>query len=57
MNEDNEELKWIKAFSKITIANVCKDLKIDKSNLWAGRTSDNNISKVKNEIQKRLREL
>ena len=57
MNEDNEELKWIKAFSKITIANVCKDLKIDKSNLWAGRASDTNISKVKNEIQKRLREL
>lgn len=57
MNEDNKDLKWIKAFSKITIASACKDLKIDKSNLWAGRTSDDTTAKVKEEIQKRLREL
>ena len=55
--QPNKDLEWIKAFSKIKIIDICRDLKINKPNLWTGRTSAENISKVKKEIQKRLKEL
>jgi hypothetical protein len=51
------DLKWIKAFSKITVVSVCKDLKIDKSNLWAEKASAENVAKVKEEIKRRLEAL
>ncbi len=55
--EKEKDLKYIKDFSKITVAGICKDLKIDKSNLWAGKSTATNVNKVKKEIQKRLEAL
>lgn len=55
--DKDKDLKFIKGFSKITIAGICKDLKIDKSNIWSGRGTAENISKVKNEIKKRIESL
>jgi hypothetical protein len=55
--DKEKDLKYIKDFSKITVAGICKDLKIDKSNLWAEKSSAENVAKVKEEIQKRLKEL
>lgn len=54
---DNKDLEFIKEFSKIKISTICKDLKIDKSNLWANKTSPQNIKLVKDEIIRRINEL
>lgn len=53
----DNDLEFIKKFSKITITSICKDLKINRSNLLNGRTSKENTLKVKKEIIKRLKEL
>ncbi len=48
--ECNNDLKFIKEFSKIKIAPICKKLNIDKSNLWAGRVPADKVKQVKDEI-------
>ena len=55
--DKEKDLKFIKDFAKITVAGVCKDLKIDKSNLWAGKATAQNTEKVKIEIQRRIKDL
>lgn len=54
---DNKDLEFIKGFSKIKISTICEDLGIDKSNLWANKTSSQNIKRVKDEIMRRISEL
>lgn len=39
-------LEKIKQFSKISIAQVCRELKIDRSNLLKGKTTSANEKKV-----------
>lgn len=51
------DLEYIKEFSKIKIASICKELNIDKSNLWAGKTSPEATKTVKEEIKRRLSKL
>lgn len=46
--------KFIKKFSKITVRNICKRLKIDTGNISKGSTSQENIDKVRDEIIKEL---
>lgn len=48
------ELSYIKEFSKISISSICRDLKVNRSNLLNGNTSKETELKVKTEIQKRL---
>lgn len=55
--EVNEDLLYIKNFSKIKVENACKRLGIDKSNLWSGKTSKNNIKRVRRLIESDLAEL
>jgi hypothetical protein len=55
--DKEKDLKYIKDFSKITVAGVCKDLNIDKSNLWSGKANALAVEKVKLEIQKRIKDL
>ena len=50
-------LKFIKEFSKIKIATICKELGIDKSNLWRGNASEEAVKKVREELEKRINEL
>lgn len=45
MNE-NEDLKYIKNFSKITITNACKRANVDRSNLLNGRIKDSEKIKL-----------
>lgn len=52
-----KDLKYIKGFAKINISQICKDLKINRSNLLNGRASDKNTELIKNEIEKRIDEL
>lgn len=51
------DLKFIKDFSKIKVAVICKDLGVNKSNLWRGNASGEAVKKVKEELKKRLKEL
>lgn len=51
------DLDFIKDFSKIKIAPICKKLNIDKSNLWAGKVSGDKVKLVKEEIIKELKKL
>lgn len=52
-----EDLKFIKGFTKITTNSICEDLKIDKYNVCKGTASAENIKKVKEEIKRRYKEL
>lgn len=48
---DNRDLKFIKEFNNISISNICKDKKIDNSNMYKrGKHAD----EVKKEIDKKL---
>lgn len=51
------DLEYIKKFTQITITKICKDLKIDRPNLIKGNASPEATRKVKEEIQKRIKEL
>lgn len=52
-----EDLEFIKAFSKLSVTQVCRDLGIDKSNVYTGKASAEVISSVAEEIKKRLDEI
>lgn len=50
-------LEYIQAFSKISIAGICRKLKIDRSNLITGRTSEENIKIVRKYIESEIAKL
>lgn len=52
-----QDLKFIKEFKSITISNICKDLKVDKSNVYRGLASAETIRKVREEIERKLNDL
>lgn len=52
-----EDLDYIKKFSKITIKSVCEKAKVDRSNVFNGRTSKKNIKKVKKQIENDIAKL
>lgn len=52
-----EDLEYIKKFSKISIKSVCDKAKVDKSNLYSGKTSKKNIKKVRKYIESNIAEL
>ena len=52
-----EDLDYIKKFSKISIKSVCDKAKVDKANLYAGKTSKKNIKKVRKYIESNIAEL
>jgi len=51
----DKDINYIKSFSNISVKNVCEDLKIAYPNVMAGTTSYDNIHKVKNEIERRIK--
>lgn len=55
MKEKN--LKYIKGFSKISVGSICEKLKISRSNVYNGRTSDENLEKVKEQIESEIAKL
>lgn len=52
-----KDLKFIKDFGKIKIAVICKELGINKANVWAGNASPEAIKKVREELERRIEEL
>lgn len=51
-NTFNNDLEFIKNFSKISISKICCELNINRQNLLNGRSSNENVLKVKNQIIK-----
>lgn len=52
-----EDLEFINKFSKIKVASICQKLKINRSNVYNGRTTDENLKKVRREIESELAKL
>lgn len=51
------DLRYIKNFSKIKLSEICRELKINKENIYRGTASPEAIEKVKEEIKKRIDQL
>lgn len=51
------DLKYIKGFTKIKLSEICKELNVDKSNIYRGNASSDTVKKVKEEIKKRIDQL
>ena len=49
-----KDLEYIKKFSKISITKVCKELGINRGNLLSGRTTPENIKKVRDELERKV---
>lgn len=52
-----EDLEFIKNFTKISIPKICKEIKVDKSNLRKGKCSKEKIVKVRKHIEKEIANL
>lgn len=52
-----EDLEYIKKFSKITVKDICKKNKVNKSNLYAGRTAKKNVKLIRKSIECELAKL
>lgn len=52
-----EDLEFIKKFSKITISKICKELKINSSNLYSGKVSQEKLKLVRKRIESKVAEL
>ena len=57
VKNNKEELKFIKGFQKITLTKIAKKLNVPRASIISGATSDENIKKVKKEIEKEIAKL
>ena len=51
------DLEFINKFSKIKVASICQKLKINRSNVYNGRTTDENLKRVRREIESEIAKL
>lgn len=52
-----DDLEFINKFSKIKVASICQKLKINRSNVYNGRTTNENLKKVRREIESEIAKL
>ena len=52
-----QDMRYIKDFAKITISQICRDLKIDRINILNGKASSEKTRLVKEELERRIKEL
>ena len=45
------DLNYIKKFSKIKIAKICRENGVSSSNLWSGRLSDEKVHLIRKAIE------
>lgn len=55
--EKEKNLNFIKKFSKITIAKVCKNAGVTRQNIVTGTASKEKIKKVREEIESEIAKL
>lgn len=48
---------FIKGFKNIKIASICKKLNIDKSNVYRGVTTKENLNRIRKEIEAEIAKL
>lgn len=53
----NEDLEYIKNFSKITITKACKLANVRKNNLYAGKVKESKVKKVRKILESNVAEL
>lgn len=52
-----DDLEYIKNFGKINVTKACKKVKVDRSNLYKGKVSQEQIKKVKRQLENDLARL
>lgn len=52
-----EDLEFIKKFNKIQLKKICKKAKVNRGNLYSGRTKKSNIEKVRKTIESEIAKL
>lgn len=57
MIKNKEDFKFIRGFSKITLTNIANKLNITRQAISSGETTDENLRKVRKEIEKEIAKL
>lgn len=57
MSDREKDIAFIKGFTKITIAKIAKNLKINRTAIFNKTTSDENLHKVRQEIISEIAQL
>lgn len=52
-----DDLEFIQKFSKITVASICEKLNISRQNVYNGRTSKENLNKIRKTIESEFAKL
>lgn len=52
-----DDLEFIQKFSKIKVANICEKLNISRSNVYNGRTSKENLKRIRKTIESEFAKL
>lgn len=55
--EKKENLEYIKKFSEIKVSKICDKLKVARQNIFTGKASDENLEKVRREIEEQIAKL
>lgn len=51
------DLEYIKKFNQIKLTKICKNAKVNRGNLYSGRTKKENIEKVRKAIESEIAKL
>lgn len=51
------DLEYIKKFNQIKLTRICKNAKVNRGNLYSGRTKKENIEKVRKTIESEIAKL
>ena len=51
------DLEYIKKFNKIQLTKICRNAKVNRGNLYSGRTKKENIAKVRKTIESEIAKL
>lgn len=52
-----KDIDYIKKFSKISIAGICRKYSIDTANLWHNKTAQKKVKLIKEEIESEIAKL
>jgi len=52
-----DDLEYIRKFNQIKLTKICKTAKVNRGNLYSGRTKKDNIKKVRKTIESEIAKL
>lgn len=53
----NEDLEYIKKFSRIKVSDACDKIGVKRNNLWSGKASKQKIKKIRKILESNVAEL